>query len=131
MLRWLRFNAVGAAGVLVQASVLAALVSLARLHYLAATAIAVEAAVLHNFLWHRRWTWSDRPGVRQAATALPMLLRFHATNGAVSLAGNLLLMWLLAGIVGLHPIAANLCSIAACSLLNFLLSDRLVFVARA
>ena len=130
MLRWLRFNAVGAAGVLVQAGVLAALLGLTDLHYLAATAMAVEAAVLHNFFWHRRWTWSDRPGVQdqQAAAALPMLLRFHSTNGAVSIGGNLLFVWILAGLAGLHPIAANLASIAACSLLNFLLADRVVFI---
>jgi putative flippase GtrA len=28
--------------------------------YLAATALAVEAAVVHNFFWHERFTWADR-----------------------------------------------------------------------
>ena len=27
--------------------------------------IAVEAAVLHNFGWHERWTWRDRPRAGQ------------------------------------------------------------------
>jgi putative flippase GtrA len=31
------------------------------LDYLVATALAVEAAVVHNFLWHQRFTWIDRP----------------------------------------------------------------------
>ena len=29
-------------------------------NYLAATAIAVEAAVVHNFVWHEQFTWVDR-----------------------------------------------------------------------
>ncbi len=130
MRRWLRFQAVSAAGVLVQAGVLAALAGLASLHYLAAAAIAVEVAVLHNFFWHRRWTWADRAGGSSAST-MPLLLRFHLSNGAVSLAGGMLFMWLLAGVAGLPPVAANLVSIAACSLINFVLSDRVVFGAGA
>ena len=60
-MRFWRFNAVGVLGFAVQLAVLALLVH-GGVHYLAATAIAVEAAILHNFLWHERWTWADRPG---------------------------------------------------------------------
>ncbi len=125
--RWLRFNAVGAAGVAVQASMLTVLVSLGGMHYLAATAIAVESAVIHNFLWHWRWTWADRTGPESHGFFVS-LLRFHLGNGLVSLTGNLAFMRLLVGTAGMNPIAANLLSIALCSLLNFLLSDRWVFL---
>lgn len=125
--RWLRFNAVGAAGVAVQASMLTVLVSLGGMHYLAATAIAVESAVLHNFLWHWRWTWADRTGPESHGFFVS-LLRFHLGNGLVSLTGNLLFMRLLVGAAGIPPLPANLLSIALCSLLNFLLSDRWVFL---
>ena len=54
LLRWAKFNAVGAAGVAVQLGLLALLESVLRLQYLVATALAVEAAVLHNFAWHER-----------------------------------------------------------------------------
>jgi len=47
MIRWLKFNAVGAGGVAVQLAFLALLVRLG-VHYLLATALAVEAAVLQN-----------------------------------------------------------------------------------
>ena len=53
----------------------------ARLHYLVATAIAVEAAVLHNFCWHQRWTWRDRRAASRT-TAVRRLGRFHLLNGA-------------------------------------------------
>src|SRR5204863_306937 len=56
--RFARFNLVGALGIFVQVAALALLIRLG-VHYLAATAMAVSLAVVHNFWWHRRWTWSD------------------------------------------------------------------------
>jgi putative flippase GtrA len=126
MSRWLAFNAVGAAGCLVQLSVLAVLVHGVSVHYLAATALAVEAAVLHNFLWHERWTWCDRP-VQSARERGRRLLRFHLLNGAVSFAGNLLVMWGLTGGLGQAPLLSNVAAVIACSLVNFFGSEMLVF----
>jgi putative flippase GtrA len=122
--RWVKFSAVGATGIFVQVAVLALLLRVAGFHYLAATALAVEASVLHNFIWHRRWTWKDRPQSRAAL----MLLRFNLTSGAMSLAGNLLLMFILVNQMRLNAFVANLITIAICSLINFTLSDRFVFV---
>jgi dolichol-phosphate mannosyltransferase len=122
--RWVRFSAVGATGIFVQVVILALLLRVAGLHYLAATAVAVEASVLHNFIWHRRWTWKDRPQSRAAL----MLLRFNLTSGAMSLAGNLILMFVLVNQARLNAFIANLITIAICSLINFTLSDRFVFV---
>ncbi|HXU38320.1 MAG TPA: GtrA family protein [Blastocatellia bacterium] len=122
--RFFKFSAVGAGGVIVQAATLAVLLRLTGVHYLAATALAVEAAILHNFAWHRRWTWAER----RASGVLLTLLKFNATNGAVSLMGNLMLMFLFAGMLSVNPQVANLISIVVCSLMNFALSDRVVFV---
>jgi putative flippase GtrA len=122
--RFLRFNLVGVAGFALQIGALALLVYLG-VHYLAATAIAVEAAVLHNFLWHERWTWRDRPA--DGLGRLARLWRFHALNGVISLAGNLLLMRLLVGSFAVPPVPANLLSVFACAIVNFFASDRLVF----
>ena len=59
-LRWLKFNFVGLIGIGVQLLALALLKSGLHLNYLLATALAVETAVVHNFLWHERFTWRDR-----------------------------------------------------------------------
>lgn len=122
--RLMKFGAVGAGGIIVQVVTLAILLHFAPAHYLMVTALAVESAILHNFAWHRRWTWADRPkpGVILA------LLRFNATNGATSLAGNLVLMFVFVGVFKLNSFVANLITIAVCSLINFALADRVVFV---
>jgi putative flippase GtrA len=127
-IRWLKFNLVGAIGIAVQLGMLSLLTSLG-LNYLLATAAAVESAVLHNFLWHERFTWSDRGSGGFPSSAL-RLLRFNLTTGAVSIAGNLLLMRFFVGQARIPPFLANLLSIAGCSLVNFLVSDRWVFRTR-
>jgi putative flippase GtrA len=124
--RWLTFNAVGALGIAVQLAVLLGLKTGLHLSYLLATALAVEAAVVHNFLWHERHTWADRvqPSWRRS---LPRLLRFNLTTGGVSIAGNLALMKVMVGWGHLNYLVANGLAIAVCSVVNFLLSDRIVF----
>ena len=120
------FNGVGILGLAVQLATLALLVHGFGWHYLVATAVAVEAAVLHNFVWHQRVTWRERPATG-IMSVLARLGRFHLLNGAVSLTGNLLLMALLAGGLGMHPVAANLVAVLACSIVNFFASEVLVF----
>lgn len=124
--RWTAFNLVGAAGIAVQIGTIAFLVRVCGWHYLAATALAVEAAVLHNFAWHQRWTWNDRPA-GSARSIASRFVRFQMLNGVISLAGNLILMRILAGIFGIDPIVANLAAIATCSMLNFAASETVVF----
>ena len=122
--RFVRFNSVGIAGFALQITLLTILVYLG-VHYLIATALAVESAVLHNFFWHERWTWADRPAGGRAR--LFRLARFHALNGVVSLVGNLLLMRLFVGTFGIPAIPANLLSVLSCAAVNYFGSDRVVF----
>ena len=63
----MRFNAVGLIGMIVQLEVVAIIVRILDGHYLIATALGVEVAVLHNFAWHQRWTWRDRPATSRRA----------------------------------------------------------------
>ncbi len=124
LLRWLRFNTVGLMGVVVQITTLFGSCSFLRIHYLPATALAVEAAILHNFLWHEHWTWSTqraRPGT------WGRLLRFNLTAGTVSILQNLFLMKLLVADLDLHYLPANLISITTCSILNYFFCDWFVF----
>jgi putative flippase GtrA len=121
--RFAKFSAVGAGGVIVQTVTLGLLLRVTGIHYLVATALAVEASVLNNFVWHRRWTWADRPGSRAAL----LLLRFNATNGVMSLIGNLAFMFILVSVFQINPYASNLITIAICSLINFALADLVVF----
>ena len=124
--RWLKFNLVGALGIVVQMGTFALLFSALHVNYLAATALAVETAVLHNFVWHERYTWKHLPRDTARDAAL-RLLRFHAGNGAISILGNLALMRLFVGALHIQHYLASGLAIAICALLNFAASEWFVF----
>ena len=124
--RWLKFNFVGAVGIGVQLAAFTLLKGVAGIHYMVATGLAVETAVVHNFVWHERFTWKDLPRGTWR-DVLFRLLKFHAGNGAVSILGNLALMRLFVGVLHLNPYVSSGLSIASCALLNFAVSEWFVF----
>ena len=109
-----------------QLGVLAILSRLVSRHYLYASAVAVEVAVLHNFVWHLHYTWRDR---QDDSAVLARLMRFHLSNGLVSMVGNLLLMRVLHG-AGVPLLVANGVAILCCSMVNFWLGDVWAFTER-
>jgi putative flippase GtrA len=126
--RLLKFHMVGFIGIGVQLCFLFLFRTVLHLNYLLATGLAVECAVLHNFLWHEHFTWADRNSHGNSGP-LQRLLRFNLSTGLISIAGNLALMRLLVGSLHLQYMLANLVTIGACSLLNFWASDQVVFQA--
>ncbi len=124
--RWCKFNLVGAIGICVQFAALFLLKTIVHFDYLLATGIAVQAAVVHNFVWHEQFTWADR---LQSSWRLSLrrFLRFNMTTGLVSIVGNLALMKVMVGLGGMNYLLANALAIALCSAANFLVSDTWVF----
>ena len=126
MTRFARFAIAGAGGFVVQLVTLAALVQ-AHLHYAVATIIAVEAAIIVNFVFHEHWTWHDR---RQGG-GFARLLRFNALTAVTSIAGSVMVTTFLVETVSMAPIVANAISVIVLGAINFVGSDRLVFRAAA
>lgn len=126
--KWLKFNAVGAMGICVQMLAVYLFGSISDFNSLWATALAVEAAVLHNFFWHEHFTWADRRA-KARGRALRRLLGFNLSTGIVSIAGNLLLVSFSMRRLHAPLLIANLLAVAACSLVNFAVNDKLVFRA--
>ena len=128
--RWLKFNFVGAMGIGVQLAGVELAGALLLASPALATALGVEAATLHNFVWHEKFTWADRGGTHKWRNRLAQFLWFNATTGAISIAGNVLIVSLLQWGAHVPVIAANCAAIAACSVINFLVNDRIVFRRR-
>jgi putative flippase GtrA len=125
-IRWSKFNLVGSMGMAVQLAALALINHCAPGHYLIASAAAVELTLLHNFVWHLRYTWRDR---RDGSAKLTQLMRFHLSNGMVSLLGNLALMRILVHDAHLPVLVSNMIAILCCSMINFCLGDHWAFAA--
>lgn len=126
LVRWLKFNFVGAIGMCLQLAILVLLNRWWRGNYLWASAVAVELTLVHNFVWHQHYTWRDRSSSLSIAS---QLLRFHLSNGLVSLVGNLALMRTLVRQAHLPVLAANLIAVLSCSVVNFFLGNEWVFAA--
>lgn len=124
LIRWGKFNLVGAVGMVVQLGALALLERCAAGHYLYASAAALEITLLHNFVWHVHFTWRDR---RDGSALRAQLTRFHLSNGLVSLVGNLALVRILVDGARMPLLAANGIAILCCSIINFFLGDNWAF----
>ena len=124
LIRWGKFNLVGAMGAVVQLAALTLFNRLAPGHYLCATAAAIEVTLLHNFVWHLHYTWRDR---RDDSALFTQLMRFHLSNGLVSMLGNLALMRILVHQAHLPLLVANALAILCCSAINFCLGNNWAF----
>lgn len=128
LLRLFRFNAVGCGNLLLKLGLLAALKEWLALSYLAATALAVEIAILHGFFWHHVWTWGDRRVEIHWREVLRRALRYNLVVGFLAFTINLGLMRALVDGFGLHYLLAGAIATASAGLLNFLISDTFIFV---
>lgn len=126
MSRWTRFAAVGLMGLCVQLATLHVLTRLWHMHYVIAVVMSVEMAILHNFVWHERWTWRDRRSLAPDTT-LDRLVRFNAASGVVSLVGNVAFTALFVTLAGLPVIVGNIAAITCLTIVNFFVADRLAF----
>ena len=120
------FIAVGVIGFIVQMAALGGLLA-AGCPYLAATALSIEITVVHNFVWHERWTWADR--MPRSGGVLRRFFRFNAATGSVSLAGGVAMTATLVRCCGADPPTANALAVLLTAALNFAVADRWVFFA--
>lgn len=124
--RLARFSVAGLAGFAAQVAVLWLLLSLTTMHYAIATVLAVEAAIVLNFIFHERWTWRDRT---HRAGAFGRLLRFNALTGMTSILGGVAVTALFVETMGINAVLANVTSIVLLGAVNFIGANTLVFRA--
>jgi archaetidylinositol phosphate synthase len=123
--RPLAFFAVAAGGFLIQTTIVAVLTRRPWIPAELATAIGVELAVLHNFLWHERLTWADR--LTGAPARIRRFVAYQLATGSTSLAGNVLVVSIAVHAFGMDATIASVLAVVAMSLANYAIADRWVF----
>jgi putative flippase GtrA len=121
--RWLKFSVVGGAGLAVQLAVLWACTRWTGVSPAVATVIAVEAALLHNFVWHEVWTWRGVSG----AGRWTRLWRFHAATGSISIVSNVVFTMAFKNSLAIPLLAANVMAVGVTAILNFAVAEAWVF----
>jgi putative flippase GtrA len=116
-------------GFVCQLAALWLLISLTTMHYAIATVLAVEAAIVVNFVFHERWTWRERTSAAGATGVLGRLVRFNTLTGLTSIVGGVILTAVFVETMGVNAIAANVISVVLLGTANFVGADTLVFRA--
>lgn len=130
MKRFGRFSAVGLMGAAIQLLLLYFATKEFGLPSVAAMPAAAEIALLHNFIWHERFTWRDRGLVRVTSPReiATRLWRFHIASGLISLGGNTMAMYFLVQRLAVPVMPAAVAAMVLCSVVNFLATDRWVYI---
>ena len=138
--RYLKFGIVGASGAVVNLvvlhfghEVLFNTVESAYQKPYFSLALAISIATINNFTWNRLWTWKDRVQTLEADESPgPVSLRMlgvefsqYATACAFGIGLQYVLTMLLSGVMDYR--IANVVSIVAASVSNFLANDRWTF----
>jgi putative flippase GtrA len=121
-----KFNLVGLLGAALQLLLLYGLTKCLLISPIAATPIAVEVVVLHNFAWHEGFTWRDRE-LKSRRQRIARLWRFHLGNGLTSMFGNTVLVYCLVERLKAPVLPSAIAAIIFCSLINFFVADQWVY----
>jgi len=121
-----RFVIVGALGFVLQLGVFFVLSRLGCIWFVS-TIVAVESAIVHNFVWHRWWTWGHRIADGRRTPWFVDFLKFNTGTAFTSIAGNVAVMAAVLHTVAIDPMLANVIAVGVMSVANFLLADRWVF----
>ena len=119
--RAFKFALVGGSGTLINTGLLALLTEIAHLDYRLSGAIAIETAIINNFIWNSLWTWRDR---RSATTGgiFFQFVKYNCTMGLTAFALNWGIMVLLKEQFQVNYQIANLIGIGCVGGANFVLN---------
>jgi len=109
--RLLKFGAVGVTGVIINTTILYVLSRWVGLPLLLSSAIAVELAIVSNFIWNNRWTFACR------SRSLARFVKFNVAS-LVGLTVNVTAVWGLTR-AGLYFLIANLVGIGVGVAVNY------------
>ena len=109
---------VGVSGVGVNTFFLWFFTTIGKLHYMASSPLAVEIAVISNFLFNNFWTFR---GTNSRASFFTRALRFHITSAAGFVINYTFLVGL-TELTGTYYLLSNLAGILAAFLWNYLVN---------
>ena len=125
--RFLRFCTVGLSGVFVNEGALKFFTEVSGLYYVYSSILAVEIAIISNFLFNEFWTFRDRSNQRpEMANRLGRLVKFNlicALGGTL----NVVTLWVLTDLAGLYYLFSNLIGIGISTLWNYGLNSNLTW----
>jgi putative flippase GtrA len=124
-----KFLLVGWIGMIVNSSCLYLFKGILGFPLIPASLMAIEIAIIHNFFWHRHWTWRDRNGDKSQSFS-KQLLTYNLMMGSVDLVVNVSILWVLTTVFGVHYLISNIVGMMCGPLIKFWLNEKVVFRKR-
>lgn len=106
-------------------SILWFLTEMAGLYYLFSSLVAIEIALINNYVLNDLWTWHDR-GKAGKREYFKRMLQYHVTASAAMLT-NISVLWILTEVAGIYYLGSNVIGILCGAALNFFVNDRWTF----
>jgi dolichol-phosphate mannosyltransferase len=118
--RIFKFMLVGASGIAVNEGLLYLLTDYGGLYYLVSSVIAVQCAILNNFLWNHIWTFRDRRAIKHSLWYRLGKFELVSIGGKLT---NIAILYLVVNFFGIQYLIANLLGIAAGFIVNFIANN--------
>ena len=129
LFRGSKFILVGWIGMIVNSCCLFLFKGILDVPLIPASLMAIEIAIVHNFFWHRHWTWRDRNG-EEDQSLLRQLLTYNLMTGSVDLVANVTVLWLLTTFLGIYYMIANIAGMIMGPFIKFWLNEKVIFRKR-
>lgn len=123
--RFYRFGVVGATGLAVNMLLLALLVDVGGLYYVAGAILATQGSSLWNFVFTEKWVYGGRSYRRASMTRMGLF--FFMNNAALAL--RVPVLFALTTGLGVNYLLSNLLSLVALTVLRFGASDTWIWAA--
>lgn len=91
-----------------------------------ASILAIEIAILHNFIWYRYWAWRDRRE-ENYQPFWPQFLKYNLATGSVDFLVAVPTLWALSTFLKIHYLAANLLAMILPPIIKFYLNEKHIF----
>jgi len=125
--RFVRFCTVGFSGIFVNEGALQLFTEVGGLYYVHSSCLAVELAIMSNFILNEIWTFRDQS--QQQSGTIHRLIRFLKFNLICAMGAllNVTTLWALTEWAGLHYLLSNLMGIALSTLWNYGLNSNITW----
>ncbi|MCX6600919.1 MAG: GtrA family protein [bacterium] len=121
-----KFMAVAWLGMVVNTACLFLFKGILRIPIIPAGLMAIEIAIVHNFIWLRHWAWRDRTNGNHSSFFRQLLL-YNLFTGAVDILANLSILWSLSTLFSVHYLLANALGMIAGPFIKFWVNEKIVF----
>ena len=126
VLRGTKFLLVAWMGMVVNSGYLYVFKGVLGVRLIPASMMAIEIAIIHNFIWFRHWAWKDRKSENRQPF-FKQLLMYNVATGIVDLSANVTILWVLSTLFHVHYMLANILGMLAGPFIKFWLNDKVIF----